>query len=183
MKIRDIVISRRKPNNGERALFESAISDHVVQAIKDWQYNSIEAGVLVGGMAFSYYAKPRYTEDVDVLFISKNKIPKNVDGFKRHREHAFEHKKTGVEIELLVSGHIPVPVEIIKKVIDTANLVDGIKIASPSGLVAMKLYRASYQDKSDIIQLINSCNVNISSFPLDEEQYNLYNQLNKEASE
>jgi hypothetical protein len=82
-------------NDGFRSLYESAIYPEVIIALEDWkQYNNSNC-VLVGGLALSYYIKPRQNQDIDIIFLTEKDIPTNVYGFKRNRLHSFEHKKFG----------------------------------------------------------------------------------------
>lgn len=178
--LRDL-IKMCDPNDGSRSLFESVMAPEIVQALKDLkgQFN----GVIIGGLAFSYYCKPRYTQDIDALFNSESEFPDELNGFKKNRKHGFLHNKTHVELELLDPAHLgnDISPETAKAIIDTAIDVDGIKIASKSGLVAAKLGRASYRDKDDIIQLILTGNIDLSNYNLPEHKLNLFQQLVDES--
>lgn len=167
-------------NDGTRTLTESIMAPEVIKAIDDLR-NKIGNGVLIGGVAYSYYCKPRYTQDIDVLFSDENNIPDTINSFKRNRGHAFIHLNTHVEVEVLTPEHVGMDSNTVNTIIRTAIEVDGIKIASRSGLVASKLGRASYQDKHDIINLIQSGDIDISDFHLSDEQIDLFNQLKSEA--
>ena len=101
MKLRNIAKCNH-PNDGTRSLLESVLANEVVDALSDWKNNTDTSKyVLIGGLALSYWVKPRTTSDVDILFLSKADIPMYVDGFKRTRPGAFIHLKTHVEIEVL----------------------------------------------------------------------------------
>lgn len=171
------------PNDGSRSLFESVMAPEVIRALQDWQANG-GRGVVIGGVALSYYAKPRYTQDVDVLLMTDSEIPDNVDGFRHNRQHAFEHKATGVEVEIVTPEHVApkLTVETAKKVIETSIVSNGINIASASGIVALKLVRASAQDKADIIALIKTGQIiDISGFNLSQDQIQKYVGLIEDA--
>ncbi len=161
-------------NDGTRTLFESIMAPEVIAALREWRSNANPAGVLIGGLALSYYVKPRYTEDVDVLYLSETDIPEEVLGFRKSRLHAFEHHKTGVEIEVITPQHVKLPVEIAGKIIATAVEEDGFKIASPSGLVVAKLFRYNAQDRADIINLLKSEKVDIAGFSLPQQEIARY---------
>ena len=90
----------RTGNDGTRTLFESVMSPEVGIALSDWVKATDNNYVLVGGMALSFHVKPRYTEDIDILYLNKSDVPLKVNRFSKHRNHAFEHKKYGVEVEL-----------------------------------------------------------------------------------
>jgi len=140
----------------------------IIQALKDWKKIQND-GVLIGGVALSYYVKPRMTQDLDVLFLNEKTIPNKIPGFKRTREHAFIHNRTHVEVELVTPSLINVPENLVKKVIETAIVDDGIKITSPSGLIALKLNRLKMIDKADIISLINYGNIDLTGFGLSSD--------------
>lgn len=165
-------------NYGNRSLFESVVNSEVLLALKDWKNNNASNYVLIGGIALSYYVKPRFTQDVDILFLSKNDIPNTVNKFKKHRPNAFQHNKTHVEIEVFTSEFISIDQHIVNTVFETSNIIDGIKVASIDGLIALKLNRFKLQDQADIEALIEySIQTN---FTIDLTKYNLSeNLLNK----
>ena len=141
-------------NDGTRSLTESIISPEVISALNDW-INNQESNFVLIGLSLSYYVKPRFTVDVDVLFLSSEEIPDKVDNFKRNRKSAYQHNKTHVEIELITPQLIDISLEFAKSIFDTSIMNDGIKIASPSGIIALKLGRFSLQDQSDMVDLTN----------------------------
>lgn len=155
------------PNDGTRSLLESVIAPEIISAISDWKKHA-KTGVLIGGLALSYWAKPRYTTDADMIFLKKSDIPSEVEGFKAHRAGAFEHKNTGVEIEVLYPGFIPVPQHIFDTVFETSvSTTDGLKVASKEGIIAMKLYRYELQDQADIQSLVSLGATDLKKFKLD----------------
>lgn len=161
-------------NNGTRSLNESILAPEVISALEEWKRNNKSNGVLIEGLAYSYYCKPRETQDVDILYLSKEDIPDNVNGFKRTRNSAFQHNLTHVEIEVITPEHINISSELAKLVYDNANLVNGIKIASPAGIVALKLQRQKRQDMADIEELVKFTNIDLSPYNLSQEQLDLF---------
>lgn len=180
MRYRDFAKMSTK-NDGTRSLFESIIIPEVIKTLSDW-CKADGPGVLIGGVALSYYVKPRMTQDADFLFISDDAIPNSVRGFKKIRPHSFQHNKTHVEVELVTPQLVNVPVAIVEVAISSAMISDGVKVASPSSLVALKLYRLSMQDKADIIALIKTGKVNLDDFPLHSEQVDAFEQLIGDAA-
>lgn len=182
MRLRDLS-KMLDVNHGDRSLFESAMVPEVSQALKDWIQGTRNKGVLIGGLALSFYVKPRYTQDVDVLYLEDAQIPHHVKGFKRVRPYAFRHDKTHVEIELVTPALINVSEQLCAQVSQHAHTHSGIRVASASGIVALKLGRAilnkpaSYQDRADIVNLISTGQVNLAAFDLPEDQLQLYHQL------
>lgn len=154
-------------NKGDRTLFESLMVPEVITTLKDWIDNNNSNCMLIGGSALSYYIKPRYTEDVDVLYLSFSDIPDNVNLFKspkKHRNGAFLHIQTHVEVEIVTPKSINLNQELAEEIFNTCNIVDNIKIASPSGLVALKLTRFSLQDQADISELIKASDIDLTQY-------------------
>jgi hypothetical protein len=171
-------------NDGIRSIYESIIPKEVLIALDDWKSLNSSNCVLIGGIALSYYIKPRYTEDIDLIFLTDDDIPENVYKFRRNRRHSFEHIKTGVEVELITPSHINKDKSLFEIVFETSIESDGIKIASPLGLISLKLFRSKIneRDRVDIIELCRYCYENnieldISNFSLTEEEINIFNEI------
>jgi len=180
--------NRRKSkwlNNGYRSLLESIIPNEVIQSLRDWKDNYSDNNyVMIGGLALSYYNRPRYTEDVDLIFLSDGEIPNSVYKFRRNRKHSFEHIKTGVEVETLSPSAINKDEDFFKCVFEDSIESDGIKIASPVSLIALKLARFSPTDKSDIIFLYQYCieneiEIELDKYNLSEIELSNYEDLDK----
>ena len=177
MKYRDL-IKANTVNDGSRSLFESIMVPEVDRAFKDWIRNTADVKyVLIGGVALSYYVKPRTTTDADLLFMSPEDIPATVEGFKRTRPGAFTHKLTHVEIEVLTPQAINLPPTIAQAVYDHANVREGIRIASPSGLVATKLGRFKLQDQADIAALIDLGPIDLTPYAVPPNWQARFDQL------
>jgi hypothetical protein len=142
--------------NTKRTLYESVIVSEIIDALKDWKKETNRSGVLIGGLALSFYTKPRYTSDIDLIFLSDKDIPTQVNGFKKIRGHSFQHNKTHVEIEVLSPAFLGISNELVKTVIDNSSDVGGIIIADIGGIVALKIQRGSFQDLADIEAIKNS---------------------------
>ena len=166
-------------NDGNRTLTESILVPEIILALNDWKNNYKNDYVLIGGIALSYYVKPRTTTDIDVLFLTLNDIPKNVIKFKKHRSLAFQHNKTHVEIETITPESINVPISIAQAVFNTAIMNDDIKIASPSGLVALKLFRFNLSDQADIENLIINTTIDLTPFNIPLSLLKKYNKIKK----
>lgn len=160
----------------QTTLVESILIPEVQQALKDW-INAGAYGVLIGGSACGFYTKPRATTDLDMIFLTSSDIPLSVEGFKRIRPHAFRHNQTHVEVEVATADTINIPQAIVAKVVETAIPNGGMKIASPSGLVAMKLFRLQRFDELDIVNLIATGNVDLTNWPLPDKQREAYDQI------
>lgn len=169
--------------NNYRSLYESIIPNEVISALNDWKNNySNDNYVLIGGLALSYYLKPRYTEDIDLIFLLYDDIPNSVYGFKRNREHSFQHNKTHVEVEILTPEHINTDPILFDKIFEHSIMSDGIRVSSPVGLIALKLNRFNNKDISDIKELYNYCllhdiNIDLSDYNVLDENIEKYNNL------
>ena len=170
MRAREIVDSW---NTGKNLLLENSILvPEVDLAFNDWvqKTNGNSNWMLIGGIVVGFYTRPRTTTDVDVLFASENSIPVEVDGFKRNRQHAFTHKLTHVEIEVLTPESINIPKQLFNQVLQTSVEHNGVRIPSASGLVALKLMRSELQDLADIKAIMTSNDVDISGFSIPSEK-------------
>lgn len=157
-------------NIGTRSLLESILSSEVAQAIQDWKEYAGHQGVLIGGLALSYYVKPRFTSDGDFLYLTPQDIPIHVEKFKRTRTGAFQHNNTHVEIEVLTPSSINMSNALATKIFNTAKERGGFKIASREGLIAAKLGRFKLQDRADISSLLQLGPVDLDDFPLTDAQ-------------
>jgi hypothetical protein len=59
---------------------------------------------------------------------------------------------------------------------------DGVRVASESGLVVIKLFRLSRQDEADIVALIKTDRVDVSGFPLPAEKMAAFRMLVEAAA-
>ena len=179
MRSKEIFEKMNRFQDGTRTLFESIAIPEVEQALNDWikntKFTSEKTGVLIGGAAVGYYTKPRATTDVDFLFLTKSDIPDQVREFKRTRPGAFQHNRTHVEVEVVAPESINVPNIIAEQVINTAIDSDGVLVASPTGLVALKLHRLKQNDIGDIVNLSYTGQVDLTGWPLTSEQIQEYN--------
>jgi hypothetical protein len=160
-------------NKGNRLLLESIPVPEVNNALNDWIYYSNE-GILIGGCAVSFHGRPRMTMDVDILFLNADDIPKNVTNFKRIRQGSFQHNKTHVEIEVLSPSSINISQELAEMIFKTSVRSNNFTVASPSGIVALKLQRGSFRDKADIVDMIKTNKVDLTGWPLSDEQFDTF---------
>ena len=141
----------------------AALIPEVGHALAVWiQHTAPDSrGILIGGLAMSFYAKPRSTEDADFLFLTKTEIPESVFGFKRHRQGAFLEHSTHVEIEVTAPEAINLPHLVAEKVYATAKTFGDLKVASLDALIVLKLFGADnpkrhFKDLGDISILLEA---------------------------
>ena len=176
MMLRDI-IKMNTINDGTRTLFESIVVPEVLSALTDWRNATSGNGVLIGGLAVSYYARSRQTMDVDIMFLNPADIPEQVRGFKRTRPGAFQHNVTHVEIEVISPATINLPQHVANKVMDTAVNIDGVQVASPSAIVALKLHRMKRYDEGDIASMLETGRVDMSGWELTPDQMKTFQEI------
>ena len=125
-------------------LSQAALVPEVAHALLQWAKvrlsGSQAPGVLIGGLALSFYTKPRETTDVDILFLSDEDIPTDIPGFKRVRKGALQENKTHVEIETCSASNINLPQSVVRKVFDTSHDHGGLRVASLEAMIVLKLW-------------------------------------------
>ena len=141
---------------------------------------------LCGGLAVGVHARPRGTDDIDVIIASESYLDafmtQSAGKFRKTREHAMGHKSTGVEVEILTPEFLKIPSELVAKVIETASLAgvgkSSIPVVSREGLIAMKLCRGGDYDRGDIKAIIrNGGDVDLSSWPLEQKSKELFAKI------
>ncbi|MGO8914916.1 MAG: hypothetical protein ACLQJR_03300 [Stellaceae bacterium] len=167
-------------NDGSRSLVESIMAPEVICVLGDWMKSTSFDAVLIGDLALCYHAKPRMTDDISFLVRKPSDIPQTAGSFKPAGPGAFRHNKTGIEVEVITS--INVPQNVIDRVFDTAVVNCGVKIANASGLVALKLFRSSMQDRADIVALIKTSRVALTDFPLGSDRLSMFDELAAQAN-
>lgn len=142
-----------------KTLREAALVPEVRGTLERWikAQPATEQGVLIGGLALSFYARPRQTQDVDLLFADHAPSDLNTTFFKRTRDHAAIDKKDHVELEFVTHKTIGVPKAVTDRVIETAWSVGPgqPRVASLDSMIVLKLYgsdtaRRHLQDSADI---------------------------------
>ena len=139
-------------NDGTRSLIESVMNPEIIAALRDWA-KSTPSGVLMGALGLSFHCTARYIGDIDFLFLERADVPKAVGGFSRIRS-GFQHNRTHIRVDIFTPPSINVPRDVVEQVMRTATRSNGIRVASASGLVALKLFRLGMRDKADIVGLI-----------------------------
>jgi hypothetical protein len=155
-------------------LFDRIMIPEVKEALQDWVSNTNSHGILIGALVVGLYSNPRTTTDVDIIFCDDSAIPISVVGFKRIREHAFEHQATGVEVEVLSPEYLKIPESMYNKVEKTASLKEGILVPSVSAIVALKMMRSLLRDLGDIERILKenpTKTFDISEFHVPKEKW------------
>jgi hypothetical protein len=151
-------------SRGQHSIFKVVLSNEVEAALRDWPI--FKDAVLIGGLAVSFYTRPRVTTDADFLFISESSLPDFAEDFKKVRPHAFRHNRTHVEIEVLTPSFLSMPDSRAKQILRTSVLSEGIRVASAEGVVCSKLLRWSRRDQADISEIMNAVSGDLTTWSL-----------------
>ena len=175
-------------------LYSTAGSMPLSSAVSDLASVMAPHGIkwaLCGGLALGVHARPRGTNDVDIVLKDESEVEQFIGFasslFKKTREHAMVHRRTGVEVECLSPQFLKINPGISSMAVDTAN---GSKVGnavvpvvSREGLVAMKLCRGSDYDRGDIKSIIAfGGDVNLDGWPIDQKATDLFNSIKSELS-
>jgi hypothetical protein len=169
--------------NAGRSLLQSVMAPQVQYALGKW-IKQAHRGLLIGGLALSYYVKPRYTADIDLLFRSKEEVPDQVKGFERMGPEVFQERRHRVEVKVMIPAMLQsqVPEAVILKLFETAVEDSGISIVSKEGLTALKLHADRLRDQADIVELLKSCpSLDLAGWPVSEAHLSLLEALREIA--
>lgn len=160
-QLRDLSLTAMA-NKGARSLQESILVPEVSAALEDWKKGLLEFDaesevLVIGGVAYSYYSRPRTTTDIDVLVLSEHEVPPDrISGFKKKTPHRFQHEQTHVLIEVITPQFVGVSPGLFRLVKKTSVILEaGVRVPSIDGLIALKICRFSRQDKADVEALLN----------------------------
>lgn len=151
-----------------------------------WRKSIGDKGLLIGDLAMSFYAKPRFTDKVEVFYPERSEIPGGVTGFTRHHKGVFQENTSKIEVwtHTPETLHIPKSVtKIIKcsgfdlhtrlelgdllKFPETLptkpayNVHDDLMVASLECMIVLKLYasdnrKLEYQALGDIARMLEN---------------------------
>jgi hypothetical protein len=122
------------------------------------------------------------TQDLDFLFLDNAAVRDTVSGSDQIDPALLRPHGSGIEVTLVTPAAMCVPPQVADEVARTAIVSDGLQVASESGLVALKLFRLSYQDKADIVALIKTGRVGLSGFSLPAEKMAAFRELVETAA-
>lgn len=134
---------------------------------------------LCGGLAVGVHARPRGTDDIDILLETDDILNYiyNITStrFRKTTDHIVTHRQYGVSVDLVTPSFVKVDPAIIHMAIETATsfLVNkvSIPVVTREGLVALKLNRGKYIDLADIESILkNGGKVDVSAYPLTGKQ-------------
>jgi len=192
MRIVKLEESLRIADNVRNLMKQSStnpLSETVVDLARVLHDTSI-AWAICGGLAVGVHARPRGTDDIDVVLTDESIIPSFMERafpkFKQTRAHAMVHRQTGVEVECITPQFVKINPEIAIKAIEQSksSQIDGVDVPviSREGLVAMKLCRGSDYDKGDIKSILRNGDVNLDAWSLSEKEKLLFETIKQELN-
>src|SRR5262245_48397427 len=169
----------RKPNgNGFNEISSRCMGSEPPISVQDLHQGLVHSAAaldqfrlpyaLIGGMATSYRSQPRFTKDIDLLLnIPKVVLPSLLEELGR-RGLTFDHQATSqawTRQHMAVLSYRGIRIDWLKPVlplyqhvIDRATIESWtnqpIKIATPEGLILLKLLAFRTQDQLDIENLV-----------------------------
>ena len=180
--------------DGVRNLYKDSSGMPLSDAVHDLAEAMSSSGIpyaLCGGLAVGVHARPRGTDDVDIILADESIIESFMaslyKNFRTTRAHAMVHKRTGVEVECITPQFVKIDPSIASKAIETAVVKNvgniSIPVVSREGLVAMKLCRGSDYDRGDIKAIIQTGGeVDLSSWSLPGKAKSLFEAIKLELS-
>ncbi|MCB4825352.1 hypothetical protein [Roseicella aerolata] len=163
-------------NGGTETLPGYIMVPQVAAAVRAW----VEAGgggVLIGDCALTHHARPRVTQDTTFLFLRAEELPTVIRGFDRIGAHVFRHRATGEEVRAVTPDAVRVPMDLAERVVATAIHVDGMAIATGSGLAAVLLFRRDAQARADVVALVKAGRVELGGFALPPDKLDAFAAL------
>lgn len=143
-----------------------------------------------GGIAVALNGRIRATEDVDILVQSETALERlglqHADKFKQIRPHAFLHRSTGIEMDVLTPSLLKVPGNIIEEAIGSARSNYGIRVVNKTYLIILKMYSGRYQDYADILSLLSDksdIDIALIDKSLDDDKRRKFDELVKESED
>jgi hypothetical protein len=135
-------------------LSDSAVSPHVLQALREISRRLTEAGVrhlVVGALAVGVYGWPRATKDIDLLLGDEawSKLP----GGELRPRVSLPEAIDGVGIDYLP---LDIGGEFLNTALDHPVMSEGVPIAPPEVVVCTKLLRLAMRDQADIVEMLKA---------------------------
>jgi hypothetical protein len=159
-----------------RSLFMEAAQNSLQRALREFAklVGDEVPWALIGGLAIGYHVEPRGTDDIDILLPDEDSVEAIVrltaGKFKRNRSHAITHTATGVEVEMLTATFLKLDPSLVRSVLASSVVANGVRLADVNGLIALKLTRWALQDRADIEKLVKMHgHPNLAGFGLSPE--------------
>lgn len=149
-----------------------------------------EYWTLVGGLAVGLRARPRGTNDVDVVLAANISIDEVVEltstKFALSKTGRLTHRETGLDLDLLTPTTVPVSRRTLDAVLQASDRseVNGVivPVTSRDGLVALKCISQRRQDAADVEAVLRAGGpVNLNPFFLSAQQTRFYEDIESDV--
>jgi len=161
-------------------LGEAALAPHVCRSLKRLADPPLKA-VLIGTLAMNFHRRVRYRLSFTLMFASEGDIA-FLSEFVRHSPLHWSDGATGVEILTFTPETAGIPVDVVGRVLDTADQCDGMRVASAEGLAVVKLY-ASLTPRQKSAELADVQNL-LERYPaMDLDDWHLPAELQRRFEE
>ena len=143
-----------------------------IQALQDLLSEFNDLGVIIGGVAASLLGAPRYTVDLDAVFIlNLDDIPRLLNeaarrgiqprisdplGFaKKNRVLLLRHIASGIDIDISL-GTLPFEIEMVERssILEIGGVI--LRLPTPEDLIIMKAIAHRMKDLEDIRGIANN---------------------------
>ena len=128
-------------------------------------------GVIIGGIAVGFIGKPRFTEDVDALFLlSTHDIPRFIEAAKaeniqpripdaeefasKNRILLLQHSPSEINIDISL-GILPFEEEMVERGVVQSTSTLSIRLPTPEDLIIMKTIAHRPKDLEDIRTIVD----------------------------
>lgn len=139
--------SRWKNDNCFRTLYESITSKKYLFALDDWRENcTVSEYILIDGLVYGYYSKPRASNELDLIFLVKDDVPQNIPKFKKKNEDTYIHIKTKVEVKVVNYKTLNKSLSFYNKILENSITSDDIRIASPESVLIYQIIKKSKRE-------------------------------------
>ncbi len=143
-----------------------------IQALQNLLSKFNERGVIIGGVATSILGAPRYTADLDAMFLlSLEDVPRllseaskqgiepriadPIDFARKSRVLLLRHISSGTDIDLSL-GVLPFEIEMVERSNMVAIGASQLRLPTPEDLIIMKAIAHRLKDLEDIRAIVNS---------------------------
>jgi len=190
MKIIKLSTVAKIADNVRNLTVQSASSAPLSEALADLAscLETFGDWALCGGIAVGVHARPRGTDDLDILLENDQAIfrimPLVGGKFKRMSDHIIVHRRNGVAVDLVTPEHVGVDPAVVLAAIRKASTRQvgrkPVPVVTRDGLVALKLHRGTTQDTADIEAVLKAGGgVDLSGYPVVGDNARKYLDIEK----
>jgi hypothetical protein len=138
----------------------------VIEALQRLLGKVNEQGVIIGGIAVGFLGQPRFTADIDAVFLLSTqdipqflnlaqaegifpRIPEAADFARKNRVLLLQHRLTEIDVDISL-GILPFEEEMVKRASTRSFAGLAIRLPTPEDLIIMKAIAHRPKDLDDI---------------------------------